>query len=462
MHNVAKWELKTFSDFQKKLHHGDGKVTLRFQLEVKRASWGTNVTEKIEGTGSELPDGTSVIYPINHKFDYLMFMFIQLTIPAIRVADAYKDRIEICWTPNLFHNIVKQAHFRKDDESIQQSDSVWLDNYAQTFIGTDKRPMYMAKIGNIQALTEWGQTLPQMQLKLPQKQWFYAKRRQVAFPLFLCRDSKIDHQYLFNLVAKSLIRMRCREKVEDEWGYIEFQPKFVTGLKADGKLPTPEMFARYATITDEEKDWIRKHGSHEIYYDDIVSIDQDTEFGYGSTPAFELNTTYPCKAVFFQAENQVAKSTRYMSNYTTDSEDHMEGWNPIVSAGLTYGSDKRVPILSADVFDFVEPFFCLDTIPSEPGYNLMVIAFDLPSVYGDVGSTLFGEKTKLVIRLDKTELYPKDISYENSSDVSLSELIRKTDDDPTTFKIKIRLIIQRRLEFGKDIRIHLSDARDGL
>ena len=460
MHNVAKWELKTFSEFQKKLHTGDGKVTLRFQLEVKRVSWGVNVTEKVEGTDSENPDGHQVIYSINHKFDYLMWNYLQFEVPAVKVPEKFRGKVQICWTPNLFHNMIKEAHFREDSESIQRIDQVWLDVHAQNFIKGDFRKMYMAKAGNIRALTEWNDVLPRMSLKLPQSQWMYGKRRQIAFPLFLCRESSIDHQYLFNLSASSLLRVRARENSEDPWQYIDFQPKFVTGLKADGRLPTPEMFARYAMITDIEKQWIKDHGSKEIYYDDVVSIDEDTEYRYGDNPNLVLDTTYPCKAAFFHAENQRARGSRYMSNYTTDSEDHMEGWNPIVSAGLSYGSDKRVPHLPSDSFDFIEPFFGLDTIASEPGYNVMILSFDLPSVYGDVGSSLFSQKSpKLNIKLNKTVLYEDDGSYDDNADIMVSEIIKKKPSDDTTFKIRIRLVVQRRLEFTTEGKIKLTAAR---
>ncbi len=468
MHNVAKWELNTFTEFQKKLHGKGGKVTLRFQLEVKRASWGTNVVEKIEGTGSELPDGTSVVYPLNDKFDYIMFVYLQLTIPFIKVHDKWKGNVEICWTHNLFHNIFREGHFRKDSESIQRSDKVWLDNHAMCFIGMDQRPMYLAKAGNIRALTKWNTHLPRMSLKLPQKQWFYAKHRRVAFPLFECTNNVVDHQYKFNLDIKALLRMRIRKDADSPWKYVDYDSRVVIGPKADGKLSIPELFGRYASITEEEKKHIRTNSSREIYYDDIVSIDPDTEYQYGDTPSFELNTIYPCKAIFFNAENQQAIASRYMSNYSTNSEDHLEGWNPIVSAGLTYGADKRVPELFNDHFDYIEPFFCLDTIPTEPGYNMMILAFDLPSVYGDVGSMLV-DKAKLIIRLGETVLYDESNSHglnahgwdHEDLDVSekLMDLIEKKDTSKTTFKIKIRLIVQRHLEFGDDGKIKLDDGR---
>ena len=148
-----------------------------------------------------------------------------------------------------------------------------------------------------------------------------------------------------------------------------------------------------------------------------------------------------------------------MSNYTTNADDHKEGWNPISHATLTYGHSKRFPEMRSGHYDYIERIFGLDTTPSEAGYNLMNLSYDLPSVYGDVGSSLV-KPAKLIVRLRDTILCPEDLDQDandESEDIP-DEFTERgvVSKNSSTFKIKVRMLVQRHIEF-MDGKVVLDD-----
>ena len=223
-------------------------------------------------------------------------------------------------------------------------------------------------------------------------------------------------------------------------------------------LPIPELWGRYALITDDEREW-RKTQKNKVYIEDVVVHSSDDPTRYGSTVPIGLQTEMPTKAIFWVAENLEASKYNNYSNFTTNSADLYSGWNPIMSTKLTYGSTPRIE-LDYDSFDRIEPWYHFPSAPYQPGYNAYSISYDSSSINADIGIVFKDLGAKLVPKLGNTDPFLKKLPYKTtytqntdipSTDFIPEELESPEDEgetmDKTRFSIHVRLLVTKKIKF---------------
>lgn len=465
--NVVKIDLGTLTEFQSALHlHDDHnreeEIDSRFSCEFKKTSWSTSILVQLNSRD----EGEWIVYEASPKFNYLLYTCIRQRLLALKVREEYKGLVQICWPHNTMLNYNKLGLLCFDDDVAQTVDDIWFNIYYQHYMdgGAGKRDHFNLMIGNINYLQEWTDHLPECVCLLPQI-WYYCKNEALAIPLFMCSLSKVTHKYKFRNNLNEFLRMRARTDHEAEWEEIPFDSSLIEGCPSDNKLPCPELWGRYAQVTDSEINWRKEDNKiNTIYIDDIGRWSSEDYKSYGSPITIDLHFENPCKAIFWVAENLEATANRNYSNFTTNSNDIASGWNPFASGKLLYGSVERIPELDSDFFDRMEPWYRFPSAPCEPGYNSHSFAYKTGELGSDISIVFESSKlklnAKLVLKLGNTDPFLKQIRNKQVDDINksysiIADKIRKKkeskdDNNEPKFKVHARFLLMKKIKFTND------------
>lgn len=450
--NVLKLDIGTLSDFQKTLHFpskksdglGDDKVESRFSAAYVKTSVSAHCNAKMPGSMST--SGTYV-YDTPKKYDYLFKSKLKSILPKIRVKKEFESVIQICWSHNAGNNIVEKAHLLINDYKFT-IDSVWLDIHTQFFEkpGVGKRETHKDMIGSVPFLTQWTNFLPAYPLSIPQP-WFYSQHESKALPLLQSNLNYIKHEYKFRLQLDKLLRMRMKGR-DGKWRIIKFNKKYIIGPE---KIPVPELWGRFSLLSDQERKW-RQSKQEEIYIVDVEHTKSTNTNGFGSTVTIPLNSTSPCRSLFWVAEN--ADSTKYngYSNYSTDKNNNMLGWNPCAKSGIQYSSSERVPKSDNTDFDQYEPYEFFPSTPDEPGYNAYSFGYNATTINADTSVLLKKLDANLVVDIDNIDPYISNDIYEYDENGQVIN-IEPVNYDKSQFIIHVKMLVCKKITvkwMGKD------------
>ena len=414
--NVLKLDINGLTLFQKELHYPDenkdpndpsNKVNSRFSCTIEKNAWSTHTKAKMPHSAEE----GEVIYTASKKFDVLFKSETHINLLPIKVKDKYRKRIQICYPHNPGHNICYQGELKIDDDHQQTIDSVWLDFCSQFYMkaGAGKREHYNRMVGNVPCLEDWNTELPGMKLIVPQP-YYYSRNTRVSLRTLRSSMNTVTHHYKIRNKIFEILRMRVR--LEDKKGYAEIPCKLqYLDIPENAKeLPIPELWARYALMTDEERDWHKSIDpmtgepiKHVIYIEDIVISTSNNPTALGSTDVIPLHCKAPCKALFWAAQDIKAIENRNFSNYTTNPDNLFSGWNPCSKVDLKYGGACRVEKLSCEHFELSEPWDFFPSAPSEPGYNAYSFGYEPTTLNADTAIVLEPLNASLHIRLGDTD-----------------------------------------------------------
>lgn len=451
--SIAKAELKSITDFQKKMHviseKGEEISSLFFRKFVK-STWYSCIPAKLKS----YLDGDDVIYEVNNIFHFLLYTYLRFKLPSVRVRPEYKGKVRIRWTHNVGTAPIKNAVFTENDEPYQSFDNVWCDIYAQFYQekGSGKRKAHNIGVGNVQCMESWTEFLPEYPINVDQP-WFYGMDHSLAFPIFYKHSqTRALHRYTYR---RRIFDFLCVEMLDDnnEWKSVNKKIKKYVDVNGPSILKIPELWGRYAYVTDPEIAFYKCGTERNFYIRDVVSCDIENPDSYGDNSQIKLDCESPCVAFFWVAENQNAIKKRCFSNYTTDEDDVYSGWDPIKTTTLKYGTLKRWDDMESDHFSISEPRKHFKSSPIEKGYHAYSYAWDSVGCDAEIGITLSNMRAILSCKLGNTNLFyipQKDLSKENienenkESDqkVKTTEII-KNPNDPT-FITKVRLLVVKR------------------
>jgi hypothetical protein len=219
--------------------------------------------------------------------------------------------------------------------------------------------------------------------------------------------NNITHVYTLRTDLKDILRMRVHLK-DNTYKEIKYKADYLLNPRP---IPVPELWGRFAQVTDAERNW-HKSQVRTLYIEDVVSAKANNPSAFGARVAIPLHAITPCKAVFWVAENRDASLNRNFSNYTTDSDNLLDGWNPCATAGVKYTGSHRINELPNDHFDRSEGYSFMPSTPEEPGYNCAAFAYNLTSLNADTGIVLEPLKATLVLSLADTDPFKNAMSVE--------------------------------------------------
>lgn len=306
--------------------------------------------------------------------------------PLIRVKSEFKGRVRIAWCHNLGTNVVKQAVFKEDDDVYQTWDNVWADIYFQFYQdgGAGKRETHNIGVGNVACLENWSEFLPSYPINVDQP-WFYSLDNANAFPIFYKNSqTRAEHRYKQRRKIADLLRVQILGR-DNKWKNTIRNIHKYLDMGPSATLKLPELWGRYAYITEPEIKWYKCGGTRSFFIRNIESCDTPNPNKYKSIAQINLHCTNPCLAVFWVSENLDATANHNYSNYTTDIDDLYSGWDPIKTTTLKYGTIPRLDNMPSDHFSIAEQRKHFPSAPSVRGYHGYSFASDSSSFHGDIG-----------------------------------------------------------------------------
>lgn len=481
--NATKLDAQNFNLFQKELHRRRGVkvdggdvelmegVSTIFQHRFKKISWYTPIKEKLESLG----EGEIITYSANNSYDHLFKTFLDLLLPALRIKSKYADKYRMAWTHNIGINIAPEAKLSANDIPLNGFDSVGHDILCQ--FGYHVKPGFkkhhLISIGSIPKLEQWTTFLPAHPLNVLQP-FYYMHANHLALPLLGSSTYTFKHTYKLRRRILDLLRMQKYNEKTSTWVDIKPNHQVVEGIKdKDALLMVPQLWGRYARITDEERNWYKEcESEYSCYYSDFVVADDKNRKFYGDTAEIFLKSATPTKAIFWVCENLKASRYNNYSNYTTNAENVERGWNPSEKYKITYASSTRVDETSIDHAEREEAWE-FPRAPWEPGYNAVTFCNNPFSIDGEASVDLQNNNASLVVTLgntDTTLIAPED--YESKVDsgaisddeVEEEELMSEVDpkvkgrkDTGPEFIVRCRLLSYRKMTyyFDKSLGIYV-------
>jgi hypothetical protein len=479
---ICRFEFDILTDLQKGLHFGEGseEVTSIFYREFRKTTWYSQHQARLKCTTND----TELIATANNTFHYLLYNYIRQTYPAIRVKPGYRKQIQICWCHNLGTNATPQAGLYFDDSNPQNIDSVWCDIYSQFFMKPGFREHYNVCVGNLPFLEEWNNEIPEWTTNVIHP-FYNIVDPSKAIPLFyFSSTSTISYHYTLRTKVDELLRMRYQTREKDKitgepiWKECPVNFKYLEGVTQNTILKTPEVWGRYAYLSDDEISWFKNcamqevysesitddHGNTKIvekirakdrtiYIEDVIACDSTNPATFGDNATVELDCKTPAKAAFWVAENLAARANRNYSNYTTNKDDLYKGWNPISKFSFNYAGSPKIDAMDSDHFDKIEAWNHFISPPSEAGYNALAISYDPSTLDADVGIVMNGVKARIIARLGNTDprVKPLRMKEDEANKAVLDELEENNTNHQKgdNYQIHVRLLVAKKMTISK-------------
>lgn len=450
--SILKLDRSNIAGFQKEMYlpkTENEEVTTRFSLDFTKRSQGNHIKVKLDQFA--VKDG-EVVYTASQMFDSLLKVEAHINLLPIKVKDQYKNTVSIAYHHNIGHNILYEGECKVDNEHFSSLDSVFLDMFSQYFV--KKRELYDRMVGNIPCLEDWSTELPGLPLIVPQP-YSFSRNTRVSIPLLKSKNNTVTFRYKVRTKLTDLIKMRIKRK---DGTYKELSKCKLTYLDTKNTdIPIPEMWGRYAEMTDEERNWRKsidmKTGEplkQVIYIEDIDKVSSGNPIMVGTKETLLLGGTAPAKHLFWVA----SLVDSGFSNYTTNRTDLYKGYNPCAKASIKYGTSDRVEEMPHQHFDLSE---CYDydwpNFPREAGYNVYTYTFNPNDIQcADTAVSLKECGASLTVLLGDTNPFinkeeEEEYHDENGEAIPVEALEDHIDDArKDKYIVHVRAIVIRKLE----------------
>lgn len=473
--NVAKMEYKQLTEFQREMHFEDigdenDSVDSLYTYEMVKSAWTAPFVEQIEKTTSNDQSGAAEYIP-NEAFDYLKAQYADVMTPSVRVKQKWLKFVQIAWSPNFFNNIFKSGGLFQDTDIIQSINPLFLDHKKQSDLrlGEGMRKLLENMIRDQKVLGEWRTKIPAYRCECPLP-FYNSDHISKAIPLFLKNSlSRFVFKFTFERNISKLMRMRVRKSEDAEWKDIPFNWEYLDMEKGQ-KIDFPRLWGRYSCIGETEKEQRRKF-SHTYYTTDMIVVESDSVVRFGTPCTLPLQSIYPVERIVVVAQNMDAAKLNNHSNYTTNTHNTKEGWNPVETIGIKYGNSDRIPEMESFHFEKMEHYYTSRSAPMESGWNVISMSDRPYKLHPDVGVVFYKTNTKLTVKLNSTNPFDnmdKEEKKEKGEDEEDKEVVPMELDDnyeknPVVwgpeFRVYALMIIVRKItyEYNKKMVIHTDN-----
>lgn len=321
----------------------DGRKALDsvFYNEITHISWYSlnNVRLRGQSTPGEDPAKSIVTYRVGSNHHYLLYTYLDGSLPALAVKPEYVDTYRIRHCKFIPSRIVEKAVCRIDNSFvIQEMSSEWLTMNPEFFrkVGHDKTFHYGS--GHTHELQTFGSVLPYHKLN-HMGPWSYSMRSNTAFPIYrLSSQSELVHEYTYNLDLSRILQME--QLIEDKWVKVKPDLTKLNGVPSEDKILCPNLHACVGMIKDAEMKK-RSKSTYRLFTETVETCYSDAQVcGSQNKVKVKLEPKGSCKAITWGAKNTIADELNIHGNYTTSIDDLENGLSPIKDTSLVYKSDK--------------------------------------------------------------------------------------------------------------------------
>lgn len=417
-------DLATYDELEKYMYGGQD-ATSYFVRQTRRATWFTQVPVVLSRASGTPDFGNDWSVTISRAGDYLLQTWLRVTIPRIKAKAAdsgltaiigdktytlYKRYLS--WTPNLMHNLVREACITFNDLVAARFDNYQLDFWSAFTTPAGKQLGYNNMIGNIPELIDPSTDLPSKTLNLPLP-FFYSRDSGVALPTAALPYNDMRIFFSFRNLTELLNVWEVYSSPTNETQlYIKparpVQPSTDLDVSVNQSLGSGvQVWANYAIVSNDERKRMAC-APRDILIEQVQTAPQQT-FQPGLFNNFDIRFSHAIKVLFFAAQNTTIPS--YWSNYTTREpqvcqnagnashlvlDSYFPGADPIADTSLIYENTQRLANMGSDYYSYVEPYYAAPVIPTVTGYHMYSYSLDFICL-DPLGSTNYGKLTNVSI-----------------------------------------------------------------
>ena len=325
------------------------------------------------------------------------------------VSDELNTTTKSAWVHKLGHVIMEYCTISIGGTEIDKQYGEWLNIWYELTGNRFMDKIYDKMIGNITTLTSVDRnTKPEYTLYVPLQFWF-CRHNGLALPLVALQYSDVtitvkfrrfsECFYYGELTETELTDAVLRKQRITELGL----PNLDDYIENNNKDITAYLLMDFVYLDREERKRFAQ-SSHEYLIEQVQinEIDDVTDLQKNIT----LDFTHPCKQIFWIAQN--------ITNITvTDGHDVLKHFsyfdtlisgkdvNPLNYATLEFNGHIRIPRLSCNYFNYIQPYQIHGTSPSL-GINTYSFAFR-PDEHQPSGSANLGRIPRVLLKLEFVE-----------------------------------------------------------
>ena len=409
-------DLATYDELEKYMYGGRD-ATAYFVRATRKSTWFTQVPvvlSRASGTPGFSQDWS---VSISRAGDYLLYTWLRIVLPpivAVPAVDSIRDGREVTidtyvsWTPNLMHNLIREAAITFNDLVAARFDNWHLDFWTAFTTPAGKQVGYLNMIGMTDDLITPSKTLPAKTLNLPLP-FFYSRDSGVALPTAALPYNDMRLQFSFRtytelIVAYDLITY----KDTNESLVISRVPVVSDFGAAFPEITSVQVWGNYALVSNDERKRMAC-APRDILIEQVQTAPiQSYNPFQNPNQSYDIRFSHAIKVLFFAVQNVTVPSS--WSNYTTlessvsvkDVGDKLEvtdffpGSDPIGETSLIYENTQRLAQMGSDYFSLVQPYYAAPVIPVQCGYHSYSYSLDFMCL-DPLGSTNYGKLTNVSI-----------------------------------------------------------------
>jgi hypothetical protein len=410
-------DLATYDELEKYMYGGRD-ATAYFVRATRKSTWFTQVPvvlSRASGTPGFSQDWS---VSISRAGDYLLYTWLRIVLPpivAVPAVDSIRDGREVTvdtyvsWTPNLMHNLIREAAITFNDLVAARFDNWHLDFWTAFTTPAGKQVGYLNMIGMTDDLITPSKTLPAKTLNLPLP-FFYSRDSGVALPTAALPYNDMRLQFSFRtytelIVAYDLITY----KDTNESLVISRVPVVSDFGAAFPEITSVQVWGNYALVSNDERKRMAC-APRDILIEQVQTAPiQSYNPFQNPNQSYDIRFSHAIKVLFFAVQNVTVPSS--WSNYTTlesrvslketgdgklTVHDFFPGSDPVGETSLIYENTQRLAQMGSDYFSLVQPYFAAPVIPVQCGYHSYSYSLDFMCL-DPLGSTNYGKLTNVSI-----------------------------------------------------------------
>jgi hypothetical protein len=413
-------DLATFDELEKYCYGGQ-EATAYFVRQTRKATWFTQVPVVLSRASGSPNLGQEWSVSISRAGDYLLYTWLRVVLPPVAAVPAYpgKDAATggditidtyLSWTPNLMHNLVREAAITFNDLVAARFDNYHLDFWSAFTTPAGKQVGYLNMIGMTDDLITPRKTQCPKVLNLPLP-FFYARDSGVALPTAALPYNDMRITFSFRYWYELLVA----------WDYITYAdgttpavmksrvPVVSDLLSTVPEVTSVQVWANYAIVSNDERKRMAC-APRDILVEQVQTAPiQSYNPFQNPNQSYDIRFSHAIKVLFFSVRNTTVPS--YWSNYTTREtsavdvnqgdqsliiDQHFPGTDPIAETSLIYENTQRISNMGSDYFSLVEPYYAAPVVPVVAGYHMYSYSLDFISL-DPLGSTNYGKLTNVSI-----------------------------------------------------------------
>jgi len=409
-------DLATYDELEKYMYGGPD-ATAYFVRQTRKATWFTQVPVVLSRASGTPGFGQEWSVSISRAGDYLLYTWLRFTLPAVTAATPtgfYKGltagsyETYLSWTPNIAHNLIREACITFNDLVAARFCNFQLDFWSAFTTPGAKQIGYANMIGTTSDLIDPAKVLPSKVLNLPLP-FFYARDSGVSLPTAALPYNDMRLNFSF----------RDRFELLTAWDvvtpgaglssiYQPGRPATAADLVSPNvDLSNVQIWANYAIVSNDERKRMAC-APRDILIEQVQTAPPQT-YNPTNTASYDIRFSHAIKVLFFAVQNTTIAS--YWSNYTTSSPcvcststdtnyllltGYFPGSDPVAETSLVYENTQRLANMGSDYFSLVEPWYSAPAIPVYAGYHLYSYSLDFICL-DPLGSTNYGKLTNVSI-----------------------------------------------------------------